>query len=359
MSTAQTLDGYEVIGDWEGEGAYWIYCRLSKQVYAERRQAAREKAEALAIDHFSRAYASEEAADYGSALRSLLHAVRAVEEYLGETTRVHYRQREIYLTNEVYATLDRLLGAFKLQTHPANLEVQHSRPIQQEFRVRATHVGAGGGEISVADLPLTFTFTKGEGELLESAVTNLAGEARGTVIQLTSLETLQLVTARVNLAQLAGCEPEGRTFRTLFGRLQVPAARLVLNVSGARILVEVAESNLGKPLDVPIVEPFIKKELATRGFSFVESVADADYLIRITANTREGAKIGSSMRSSFADVAVSLTDLASGEELHQDVVADKAGIQLSFEKAGVAALEVAAEEATGTLVAEIHRAISR
>jgi hypothetical protein len=354
-STAQKLEGYEIAEDWEGDGAYWVYCRLSKRLYAEQRRAAREKAEALALDHYSRALAAENAGDYASALRSLLQSVRAVEDYLGETTRVLFRGREIYLTNEIYAALDRLLANLKLETQPANLEVQHSRVLQRDFTVRATYAGAGG----VADLPLTFSFTKGRGELIESAVTNPAGEARGAIIQLSSQETLQLVTVRVDLAQLAGCEESGSTYRTLFGRLPVPETRLVLNVTGARIFVEVDESNLGQPLGVPIVEPLFKKELATRGFSFVNSVAGADYLIRIKADTREGAKIGSTMYSSFAEVAVSLVDLTTGEELHQDVVADKKGIQLSFEKAGIAALEAASKEATGTLVAEIHEAISR
>jgi hypothetical protein len=359
MSTAQKLEGYEVADDWEGDGAYWIYCRLSKQVYEDQRRAARQKAEALALDHYSRALAAQADGDHGRALRSLLQSVRAVEEYLGETTRVRYEGSEVYLTNEIYAALDHLLADLKLETRPANLEVQHSRVLQRDFTVRAVYAGSASPAVSVADLPLTFSLTKGEGELIEVAVTNAAGEARGTIIRLASRESLQLVTVRVDLAQLAGCAEGSSTYRTLFSRLSVPETRLVLNVTGARILVEVAESNLGQPLGVPIVEPLFKKELATRGFSFVDSPADADYLIRIKAGTREGGKIGATMYSSFAEIAVSLVDLATGEELHQDIVAEKKGIQLSFDKAGVAALEAAAKEATGTVVAEIYKAISR
>ena len=179
------------------------------------------------------------------------------------------------------------------------------------------------------------------------------------MLEVTSRKPTQIVAARVDVARLAGADPGSATFRTLFGRVTAPEARLVLNVSGSRLLVTVSESNLGHPMSIPIVEPLFKKELAAQGFTFVDTVTDADFRIEIEAGRRSGTAISGKMYSAFAELRVSLTDLATGEELYQNVLTGEKGIQLSYDKAGIKALETAGAKAAGVLVREVQSAMSR
>ncbi len=358
-STAQNLDGYEIVDTWEGDGQYWVYCRLAKAEYAARRRAAREKAEALALDHLRRARSAEQTGAFGPALSAYVEGVRALEEFLGETTTVKSEGADIYLSNELYASLARVLGDLTLAICPASLDVQYDRRGKHDFLVYMSHAAPGGTPTPVGSVPVAFSFRGGGGDVLEGATTDSRGEARGSVLEVTSRKPTQIVAARVDVARLAGADPGSATFRTLFGRVTAPEARLVLNVSGSRLLVTVSESNLGHPMSIPIVEPLFKRELAAQGFTFVDTVNGADFRVEIEAGSRSGVAISGKMYSAFAELRVSLTDLATGEELYQNVLTGEKGIQLSYDKAGIKALEAAGAKAAGVLVREVQSAMSR
>ncbi len=356
-ATLQKLEGYEIVDTWQGDGEFWVYCRLSRQEYEAQRLAARRKAEALALDHFTRAAAAASEGSYGAALKLYLQALGALEDHLGETSRVKFQGREVFLSNEIFASLNQVLDAVELEPRPASLAVQHGRPLKQGFAVRAICRAAEGQSRPVTDLPLRFSFLKGEGQLLEEAVTGRDGEASGTLSRIESRESLQILAAEVDLARLAGRETSSPLLKTLLRSLQAPATRILLNVTGALVYMEVDESSQGQALDVPIVEPTIKKALVAQGFAFVASPAEADYLVKIRAEARAGTQITGSMVSCFADLSLSLTDLAAGQELFQGALTAKKGIDLTYEKAGAKALQKAAEDAVGSLVQQMRDAL--
>ncbi len=49
-STSAELEGVETVDTWDGGGQYWVYCRLSIELYQKIRAEKLQNAESLALD---------------------------------------------------------------------------------------------------------------------------------------------------------------------------------------------------------------------------------------------------------------------------------------------------------------------
>ena len=122
--------------------------------------------------------------------------------------------------------------------------------------------------------------------------------------------------------------------------------------------LESNEKNLGKPISQPYLAPRLVDNLTEKGFTFTNEISDADYIIQLKAQTREGSEVFGQF-STFVDFSISATNLIEGKKIFQKMKADIKGLHLSYQKAGLKAFETAQERLSEQILPELITALSR
>ena len=172
---------------------------------------------------------------------------------------------------------------------------------------------------------------------MTSGWTNSSGIARANVSKISSSEKMQMIQAELDLYSLSKEDSTSFFYQHVIKSLPVPAAKVILSVSGLTFYVEVEENNYGKDLTLKKVEPQLKQSLADKGYSFTDDISSADYYIVLQVDTREGGSVYN-MFTAYADLNIAVTDMSNGQEIYKSSLSKIKGIDLNSEKAGLKSL---------------------
>lgn len=348
-STTASLEGYELVDSWEDDSEYWVYYRLAKEVYAERRTAAINKAKALGYDLLSRARESEAQGDAATAIALYVQALKTVENYITEPLELIHDGTTLYLQNEIFTGLQGLVNQISLVPVRASINARVGRHLSEPL----TLICRFSDGRPVHNLPLKLWFVRGEGDFVSRIQSNDEGRAESKVIKIKSTDPIQIVQAELEIIDEA--DPSA-IIKSILRGIKLPATKFILNVSNMVFYIDSWEIHLGQNLDFKYVEPKLKNLLAGQGFSFSEDISRADFLIRLEVRSRKGAEVYN-LFSSFVDLNVVVVNLATGEEIFKTSVEGIKGIQLDYEKASIEALKNAGkkmEEVLPDLLAKLQ-----
>jgi hypothetical protein len=327
-TTEAELSGHELVDTWKNDTEYWVLYRLSKALHERQRREKRETALALGLDLFAKAKESERGRAIADALLFHLQALQPLQPYLGETLRVEYEGCSIQLGNEIYAALTDLLRGLELVPEKADLEVTLGRDTETPLALTAVYRDEGGERTPQRGLPIRFGFREGAGELTEEARTDGDGVARTLVTKVSSPEESQTVTARLDLSRMIPEEGRSVVIEATIASLPVPTTEFLLSVGGLAVHLTAEESGISAGGKFPRIEPNLRQALGKYGFVFVEDEADADLLLELRANAREGERVATKPRiveSVLVDVTVAVRDAATGKQLYEGEYTDIEG----------------------------------
>jgi hypothetical protein len=259
-SATADLEGVQVVDTYETDDEYWVYCRLSKADYEERRAEKLNAAVSQAVDLYSRGKTNEQKGNAGQAIGFYAQAFVPIEKYLTEPLRAEGRSE--YLVNDIYSSLRTLLERIDLKTTEGEVNAKIGRPLKKPLEVRAVMKDSA---TPAAGLPFRFAFTRGSGEHVDFVKTDDAGIARCPVQKITATDRIQVVGATLDLLALAGGDQAPPVVRTVLSSFTPPATRFVLNVTGVDVFVESDESMYGQPLKQNRIEPVTGADRRWRG----------------------------------------------------------------------------------------------
>ncbi|MCK5051545.1 MAG: LPP20 family lipoprotein [Candidatus Cloacimonetes bacterium] len=349
-TTEAELEGYELVEQWQDKKDYWIYYRLSKVKYQLAREEKINNAVSLALDLFSQAKKSEQNKEYYKALLFFLQSLKPIEKYIGETLETKYLGTSIYLNNEIYLSIQNILSNIELKPLMNNINAKRNKSVKQSIEVIAFYNDAE--QICISNLPILFSFKRGEGDMINNVKTNMNGIATSKISKITSSEKMQILNAELDISKLINQDSTSFVYQNVLKTFPIPSTRIILNVTGLLIFIESEEINLGEELDVLHIEPKIKESFSEKGFSFTDDIAGADIYIMIKARSREGSEMFG-MYSTFVDVTVSALEMSSGEEIYKNVFNNISGQGLNAEKAGLKAFENVAVKISENMVPKI------
>jgi len=336
------IEGYELVDTWENQDEFWVYYRLSKELYRQLKKERMDKAISLSLDLYQKGRAKENEARLSAALAFFMQAVTPLMEHLDEPLKVTLDGAEKNLLNEIYASTVHLLNNIAVKPlrakHSAKLGQRVSPPVQ----LKVNYTTTVGIEIPAPQLPLTARFTKGNGEILQNFATDSDGLGQCEITKVNSPDKLQVVHVVVDTLKLFSCGVPA-LMKTAFKQANIGQANVLLNVSGVTVYMQAEETNLGRATQIPFIEPKFKSSLAQQGCTFIDDIANADILIELQANARRGTHY-QGMFTAFVDLSILVTDLKSGDELYNNTFSNIKGVQLNYQNAGVKALENAARK---------------
>ncbi len=338
-STKADLEGVEAVDTWQGDDQYWVYYRLNIAEYKRIQAEKKRKAAALGTDLFTKAKNAEKAQTIAEAFQFYLQSLAAIEKFLNEPMEVQYGGKSIYLTNEIFASLQSLLNLVELKAKNPRLDAQVGKPLRKPLEVDVINASTAAG---IPNFPVRFSFIRGGGDIVPSAKSNQSGTASMQIAKIVATEKLQLVRAEADLTGMLG-QNASPLLEMIAKSFTVPDARFTLNVVSLTVMFETDEMLFGNKLKLPRIEPMLKNSLSSSGFTFVDDPAKANVMISIKSNGREGGDF-QGLYTTYVDANISVTDLNSGEEIYKTSFNNVKGVSISGEKAGMKAYdEIAAD----------------
>jgi len=344
---AADLEGHELVDSWQDANYHYTYYRLSKSSYAAIQARKREAAIALSADNLQKAQAAIAQNNFANAYQASIQAYLPLLPYLNEALKMKFRGEEVILSNTVHNQLSGLLSTIQLSAEPITLSAKLGQPVSEPIRIQAR--SAQGQALS--GLPLTATFTKGAGELMEQVTTDNQGQAILKLTSITAPLKLQVLSVSVDRDQLLENQ-DSPILTGIIKSIMLPSVTITLDVGKPAIFLESQESFNGKPVSQAQVEPLVKNHFIQEGFEFVDSPSKADWQMHLRANANQGTEY-SGMYTCFADVIMSVVDRSSGAEIYKNSVSRVKGIDLNYPNAANKALNNAAAELNGNIIPEI------
>jgi len=337
-STQAQLEGYELVDTWQDKNQYWVYYMLSKEKYARLRKEKIDKAIALSMDFYSKAEQNKANNQITEALQLYLQALNPIEPYLSEPLETKYKGQNIYLLNTLHSALQQVLSTISIKPLQPETAATIGKGLDEPILFKALYL-----QTPIANLPLHFSFLKGEGELIEYDKSAVSGLASCRISNILSAEKIQVIKAELAMDKLVTQNELNPIIKDIIKGLSIPSANVLLNVSGPQVFIESTELNFGDPLDVNYIEPKLKEKLSENGYSFVDMKSDADYVMIIEAQSRKGSTIYN-MCSAYVDVTISVMDMSTYEEIYKNTFSNVKGINTDMDKAGLAAFDNAAKK---------------
>jgi hypothetical protein len=355
-SAKAELEGVEWVDTYDGDGQYWVYCRISREAYEAAKQRRIRNALKLSADLYTTGQKFEQENNVARALTYYVQSLSPMEKYLGEPLETEIGGKKVILVNEIFSSLQNLLGQIELTSLTPKQDGKVGMALKKPFEVTATLTGSKAGP--VVNLPLMFTFIRGSGEMVKNNSTDNTGDAKCDIHKITASDRIQIVEAKIFLAGMISADSSSVILSAVLNSLSVPSTRMVLTVTGLEVYVDADESQFGAKMKQPRIEPAIKNKLAEQGFAFTNDMANATVVINIKADSRRGSET-MGLCVSYVDATVSVLDMRSGEEIYKNSMNNVKGISDTFEKGAFKAFDEAAKNVVDGLVPKLVEKIQK
>ncbi len=328
-TAADEIEEFESVDSWEDDKNYWVYYRLSKQRYREIKERQKRDAVTLALDYFTKAKQSERESNPIQALGFYYQGFRAVEKYLAEPITLTFEGREMILTTEIYASMQRLLDDFQLTATPSQIAL--NRRVAQGSQAVVVTAITKSGRKALADLPLKAAFDKGSGDVFPDYKTSVEGQAKILLTKIGSRELEQSVGVRVNLLAFAGANPSP-IFALISSKMTVPMVSILMEVQRPIVFIAASEKNFGAVRQTQQITNRIKNYLSKEGFEFTEQREKAELVMSVTSDSEKGAVSGS-IYISYVTSVIHVSTAKDNKEIYATTLDRVKGYSLDHERA--------------------------
>jgi len=344
------IEEFELVDAWEDSNNYWVYYRLSIARYRQLKEEQKRNATVLSRDYLMKARESEKNGERLQAMHFYFQAFRSIEKYLGEAIQVTIDDKEVFLVNEVYASIQSILGKIALKVDPAEITLNR-RVNQTEQSVVAIATYKDLHQPASA-LPLLAGFEKGAGDIFPNYTTDDAGQAKILLTKIGSKDLEQTVAVSVDIDAISG-SGNSPIYSLIAKTLDVPRAQVVLRVQRPIVFLTAEERSLGFRKSNFQLSNKLKNLLANNGFEFTNDKTNADLWFDVTSDSEKGSVSGS-IYITYLTGVIKVIAIREGIEIYATTLDRVKGYGLDYDKSSIdaynKALEVLEKERMGELL---------
>ena len=336
-STQKELEGVETVGFWQDHQFYWVYCRLNKAKYNERQTQKIDQAIQISFDLYQKATSQLNAGELANALPLYLQALLPIQNYLAQSLTVKQNQNStIQLQDQIYLRIRQILGQIRISTDPPEISVKLGQPSFSQLKVIVE------SSKPLRQIPIRFSTISLSTDLMSTVLTDRNGVASIRINPKEfNIEETQIAEAKLDLSALIGFgQITSKYLEMLIEDFPVPTIKLIVKIIKPSICIKSVETNMGKSSSVSYVTEKIKEVLVDKGFTFKESVVEADFVINLHARTRAGSEVFGQFVA-YADLTIAVTNTMTDQEIYHQGLVNIKGIHTNYWEAGLKALEKA------------------
>ena len=296
-----TLQDYELYQAWEDETFYYVYYRLSKQVYHDNLVLAYDRALDNCMQKTTDAKAFLTSLKIDAAIGAYLEASKFLEPVVSNSFIPEKYAMVMNEWNGIQSQLLKILFDFQVIPVKDKFQTTRGKLLAELFEVKVRYVGKDE-RISLGDVPVIFDLA-GNLNAFESKLKNTDNEgvARNQLVNLYN----------ESLAYTIYCKIDFAGFLNRFGEYQVMQSPEFSNLSSnTKILVEVipvavvinsTEFTYGRKNSSSIIKNELSNFLRSRNIAVIENEKKCDYEVNLVADTRRG-NIYDDVCSAFLDI---------------------------------------------------------
>lgn len=353
-TTQLQLEGYELAGTWENDTEYWMYYRMPVSVYQEGRQRRIQAAREQSLDLLRKGDELKRTGAVPAAVGYYTRGLEALKPFMNEPLQADYDGRQVYLANELLKAINESIRNLTCKVDPVKIQVVTSRgvnvPIRIEVRLNE------GGFPAVPGLPILAGFTKGDGTLSGTLVTNASGVCELRLTGLATAEPAQEIVIRPDIEKMMVKDAASKIWYGMADTRQAQLVPVQLTVLTPLVYLDTKEFNLDQALPNARMAPFIQQELSRSGIRFTTDPSAADFLLSIQASTKALGEFNG-MYSAGLSAEIRLSDVRTRQALTTQVIADIRGVQLNYNRAGEDAYFKAESEIRRRVVPALNKVL--
>lgn len=288
LKTMQTLEGYE-IETYEDNKNYWVYVKLSKAKYEMGKRQKLEKAKKLALINYQKGLNFQKEGDVNEAIANYLKTISALKDHLDEDLTIKSFDGDINLGSDTYTNLQYILQHIHFEPFQANISVKLSRDLEIPIGVSTTYNAGTDGKQPISNLPISFSFTKGEGDLCASSTTNYDGKATCGISKVTSNIKRQQIRARLNIEPFLDSDGTIAKIQKAFMPMEMlPETTISLEMQRSKAVIELTESSFGDRTNGKYLANELRSLLNQNFFTYTDSINNSDFTVKLSVNFTDG-----------------------------------------------------------------------
>ncbi len=348
-TSAEDLEGYELVGRYESETDIWAYYRLSKAKY--QRILAERKASDLEVagGHFESALSAHKQGNATMAIDRYIRCLEALEMHWGEINLWKSDKGEVALDREALDGISRLIGNIHLHATDERVILSFSERYRGALICTASLDGS-----PMSNAPISWRYNRGTLPKSGSSQTGATGEITVGMDQFEPGTRSSELRLKLDLDLLAPRIAESAT-RVFLSHLPVPSLTLPIELTPPTIYFSTTEKVRGKQRDQQLLRSSIAEGLSDQGVIWVQQKEDADLILQLDSDTRDGGS-GSGFYTAFLNASVVLKT-PSGDPVLQQNLSEIKGVQLDWESAHAEAYRKATLEIKGRFVRQLVSAL--
>lgn len=324
------VEDFEVVDSWENKTDFYIYYKLSKSDYEAAKRRKLQAAINQSINFLDNADQLSYKDNFMQIIRLRIKALSALQNYLNEDVATEYKGKQVYLVNEIVNQIQNQLYKLQVKTDVVELKGKIGKPISNPF---TASVKLASDNSFVPFVPLTLKANQTKFDYGNSAETDQNGVATFSLNKILAKDPIQQVKIMVDIATIIKTDSLNGLLKSVLTSIDAPSTNFRLVVEPIKIYTNSQEQILSKTLEFNIIEPLLKRKLIESGCNFVSDRKNADYEVKIVANTMDLGVIWGKMLQANINMNISIVDATNNHEIYKNALKDIKGFQLTPENA--------------------------
>lgn len=353
--TKQALEGYESVDRWEDANEYWVLYKLSKAEYAKAKALKYQKAVDGCTHYLDESDKYLQASDYNLAISNTCKALEAMLPYFNSDQMVERSGQKVALFPYAKQKLQDIFSDIKMDATVPSETIKLFKELKVKIPIIFSSNSADKTSQKFTNIPLINSFARGIGKISNNLNVSAGNKATLSLSKITSQSVTNIITSKIDWKKYFSTDSNFVLVSMLSTDVAPTSIDIRIDATPLSIKLICDEQNLSKTTGQQIIAGLLKNEFTKKGIQFSEK--DPDVIINVIATTRQGTQLYGQFVS-FCDYKVSVLNPL-GDEVYGDSKTNIKGIQTDYEKAGLKALESAANSISASLVDKIIEVLSK
>jgi LPP20 lipoprotein len=350
-STDAKIEDYEVAGTWENKNEFWVFYRLDKSVYQAQKMARKSAALNLANDFYQKGISAEQEANVAVAFDLYMRGIFALKDYWNESNEYLTPNGKVFLDNEIFSSIQRMCNSLQLKVDKSKVVLSSDNAFTQD--VSATLLLANK---PVKGISIAYGYEKLQGPFRNEVLTTEVGHATIPISGVNFAVSGNTVSLEPDLNKLKVQDLDQQVQGAFIQSFKTDKKVLPIEAILPAFYVSSSELNYGAAASGRVLQSALSGALVARGLRIAGSMIEADYVVSIDSNTKEGGQANGFVVA-FLEMNVAVKNRKTNEPVYNEALSSVKGLQLNKDAASIEAYKKGREKIEQHIVPKLLEAI--
>ncbi len=283
-STDDYLEGFEPLESYENDNSYWVYYRINKITYQEKKEKKKNEALAMAKSKYMDGHQQQLNNDPAGAMTFYLQGILAINNYLAEDTRIELNGESTDIGNKLLTSINSVVSGIKIQSVSRDFTIKRGETTDNPIQFRTVF-----NNQAVKGIPVKYAFTGG----YLRKDNGISGENGILSIQpgvFRSNNNSEQISATLDLNGIAIKAVDDLFIRSMLTSLDTEPAIVKISLVAPVLSINVSENNCHDLDCYKLTDLFISKAMEA-GYN-IQTDSPADFQFNLTFDIRRGESAG-------------------------------------------------------------------